>query len=287
MEELTTLNRANWNLAWDLIAPFRKALEIGPFSHERASKSLDKLNLEDSFSRHPELRECSRCPELLDAYGSGGLDQAVRVATGEDIGKIIDRGVIAEAVAMPYQVSDSSSLKILERFWTFAFQSLPILPVALTISRSPFFSPAETVRLQECLLLGLAMNVWPSVAPIRMGQHITTWHHSCNTTDSSNAIDWPTSVVGRFEGQKSSDELWQLAVPEGVLQMFAAVSDDVREVRFVNPNHEQIEYCGADQGATFYKVRCLRGNTSLSSLTRTIHLWLVAFGSLQVVSSVM
>lgn len=228
-EELTFLSRARWGLKWDLMAPFEHALgERGPAKIVNPSGSQE-MGFPDT---------CSRCKRLGDLVGDFSLTRESKQTPFDALAEFVVEhanitdareakivaDIMAEAVQMPFHVSDARALDILERFFEVAFRALPVTPEAVTTVRSPFFSPKGSVGQQECLLLRIIRKLWPDVEPIRMGDHVVAWHQSC---EGNGFSEWSHRAVGSFKKSKSSDERWSLAVPERVIEEFSVAVGDI------------------------------------------------------------
>lgn len=93
-------------------------------------------------------------------------------------------------------------------FWEEAFRALPVPPLAITTARSSQYSPPETVRRQECRLLGAMRRVWPE-ARLRSADHFEKWHQECDA--ASGVADWPLEIRGSFgKHALRTKDLWEL-----------------------------------------------------------------------------
>lgn len=164
-----------------------------------------------------QCRGCERALEALVLENANRLQSLAEELPG-GMQQIV--AIMEDALTQPYQVSTWQEIRILVRFWERAFLELPVPPAMVTAVRSPFYSPRETVRFQECELLGAFQRLWPTAtnaSALRTGQHFEAWHTSCAEVAVAS---WRSHSVGHFEGASASKGKWQLATPERVHEEF-------------------------------------------------------------------
>jgi len=132
---------------------------------------------------------------------------------------------LEEALGQPFQPSTDEQIDVAVEFWGQVFEALRSSPPqVVTVVRSPFYSPRETVKRQECGIVQALRRVWPEARDIRMGAHVDVWHTDCpemGATGAAAVQSWPVERVGEFHGARPTKEMWSRCIPARVSEAFS------------------------------------------------------------------
>eukprot|EP00929_Paragymnodinium_shiwhaense_P115695 TRINITY_DN84726_c0_g1_i1.p1 TRINITY_DN84726_c0_g1~~TRINITY_DN84726_c0_g1_i1.p1 ORF type:complete len:675 (-),score=159.81 TRINITY_DN84726_c0_g1_i1:157-2181(-) len=203
----------------------------GGLSKATQQQAKHKPELEEVLE--PLLGAFERCP---GAGCTAGLHAALRLHAEELLAAAEERGydwaaeaehLLWEFATQPYHESSEAEIGVLLKSYGRILEALPVVPWAVTLARSPFFSPKATVREQECGMLRQLRSLYPKAPAIRIGRHVDVWHHKCplapGETAAAGPQSWAVKAQGKFEGASASTALWQQATPERVDEVFGHV----------------------------------------------------------------